>query len=365
MKSVVVGAGLAGSLLAQGLSRAGVEVELYERDSAQQASQGYRIHIAPEGDLALRACLPGALYDRVLATAGKRGSGWRVLSPQLRIVQETLVPPSADEETSGRHLTVDRLTLRDILITDLDVHHGAPFQRYELLDDGRVRVFFGNGEVTEAELLVGADGTHSRVRAQLLPHAEVVELGQSEIFGRTPLTEQARALAPAAALDGFCVIAGSDGRFMPLAAHEFRSGGADYLMWVVAGPAGRFPAQLATLDKVTLWTTAAQMVSDWHPSLSALIRLGDPETVHTTTVRTAKPLPHWTSVPVTLMGDAIHTMVPQGTSAAVALRDAGVLCRRLTETGGSLLDAVREYELEMLEYGFAEVERALRSVSER
>lgn len=363
MNVVIVGAGLAGPLLAQGLRRAGIDAVLYERDPEDHPGQGYRIHIAPEGDLALRACLPPALYERVLATSGKRGSGWWVLDPELRVVQETLVPPSPDEEETGRHLTVDRLTLRRILLTGVDVRHGAAFQRYELLDDGRVRVFLSDGSVVEADLLVAADGTHSRVRAQLLPGAEVVETGLSEIFGRTPLTDEVRALTPAAALDGFCAVTGHDGRFMPLAAHEFRSGGEDYLMWVVAAPREMFPADLSTLDRAGLWQAAGELVADWHPNLSALVRLGDPETVHATTIRTARPVAPWETVPVTLMGDAIHTMVPQGTSAAVALADAALLCRHVTGRTGSLLDAVRDYETEMLDHGFAEVARVLRATS--
>ncbi|AHH96829.1 FAD-dependent oxidoreductase [Kutzneria albida] len=360
MNVVIVGAGLAGPLLAQGLRGAGIDVELYEREAADQPSQGYRIHFGPEGDLALRECLPPDLYDQVLATAGKRGSGVRVLDPQLRVVQEMLVPPSATEEETGRHLTLDRLTLRQILLTGIDVHHGASFQRYELLDDGRVRVFFANGAVADADLLVAADGTHSRIRAQLLPDAEVVETGLSEVFGKTPLTGQARALTPAAALDGFCTVVGADGRFMPLAAHQYTSGGEDYLMWVVVAPPAMFPVDLPAADKAVLQEVAAELVADWHPDLSALVRLGDPNSVHTTTVRTAKPLPHWETGPVTLVGDAIHTMVPAGIGAAVALRDAALLCRRVTERTGSLLDAVRAYETEMLDYGFAAVELSQR-----
>ncbi|MFE9323996.1 FAD-dependent oxidoreductase [Nocardia sp. NPDC052278] len=364
MKIVIVGAGLAGPLLAQGLHRAGITVELYEREAADQHSQGYRISLDPEGDLALRSCLPSDRYERILATAGKRGTGVRFLDPQLHVVREMLVPPRADEDVHGRHLTVDRLTLRKILLTGIDVHHGASFQRFELLDEGRVRTYFDDGTVTDADLLVAADGTHSHIRAQWLPDAEVVDTGQAEIYGKTALTDEIRALTPDAALDGFSVIAGTDGRFMSLAAHEFASGdGDDYVMWVVAAPTATVPADLSTMDKQQLQKIASELIADWPENLAALVRRADPESVHNTAMRTAKPLPHWKTGPVTLMGDAIHTMIPAGSSAGTALRDAALLCRRITERTGALRDAVHAYETEMLDYGFAMVERSLRSAT--
>ncbi|WP_433194290.1 FAD-dependent oxidoreductase [Nocardia sp. CA-107356] len=364
MKIVIVGAGLAGPLLAQGLHRAGITVELYEREAADHHSQGYRIHLDPEGDLALRACLPPDRYERIVATAGKRGTGVRFLDPQLHVVREMLVPPTADEDVHGRHLTVDRLTLRKFLLTGIDVHHGASFEHFELLDDGRVRTHFDDGTVTDADLLVAADGTHSRIRAQWLPDAEVIETGQAEIYGKTLLTDETRALTPAAALDGFSVIAGADGRFMSLAAHEFASGdGADYVMWVVAAPSALISADLSALDKYELCKVATELIADWPENLGTLVRRADQKSVHNTTIRTAKPLPHWETGPVTLMGDAIHTMIPAGSSAATALRDAALLCQRITERTGPLRDAVHAYETEMLDYGFDMVQRSLRSVS--
>ncbi|WP_327096143.1 FAD-dependent monooxygenase [Nocardia vinacea] len=364
MKIVIVGAGLAGPLLTQGLHRAGITVELYEREAAGHCGQGYRIALDPEGDLALRACLPPDRYERIVATAGKRGSGVRFLDPQLHVVREILVPPTAAEEVHGRHLTVDRLTLRKILLTGIDVHHGASFQRFELLDDGRVRTYFDDGTVTDADLLVAADGTHSRIRAQWLPDAEVIQTGKAEIYGKTSLTDEIRTLTPEAALDGFSVVAGDDGRFMSLAAHEFTSGdGEDYVMWVVAAPDTLIPADLSAMDKQQLQKVAAELIADWPENLAALVWHADPESVHNTTIRTAKPLPYWETGPVTLMGDAIHTMIPAGSSAATALRDAALLCRRITERTGSLRDAVHAYETEMLDYGFAMVERSLRSAT--
>jgi 2-polyprenyl-6-methoxyphenol hydroxylase-like FAD-dependent oxidoreductase len=62
---------------------------------------------------------------------------------------------------------------------------------------------------------------------------------------------------------------------------------------------------------------------------------------------------------VTLIGDAIHTMVPAGIGAAVALRDAALLCQHITDPTTPLLDAVHTYETAMLDYGFAAVARSL------
>jgi 2-polyprenyl-6-methoxyphenol hydroxylase-like FAD-dependent oxidoreductase len=70
-------------------------------------------------------------------------------------------------------------------------------------------------------------------------------------------------------------------------------------------------------------------------------------------------VPPWETAPVTLIGDAIHTMVTAGIGAAVALRDAALLCRRVTDRTGPLLDAVHAYETEMLDYGFDAVARSL------
>jgi salicylate hydroxylase len=360
VKVIIIGAGLAGPLLAQGLGLTGVDVTVYEREPAlDQRSQGYRIHIGPEGERALRDCLPPDRYERVAATTGVRGTGVTFLDPRLTVVRSFTVDDAA-ESGAGRHLVVDRLTLRRILLTGLDIRHGTAFERYELLDDGRVRAHFATGETADADLLVAADGTHSRIRAQLLPHAEVAEVGQFLIFGRTTLTPRVRELAPPAALTGFSVVAGPDGRFMPLAAFEPRDGGDGYLMWVVGAPTALRPADLSDMDGEGRRKVAAGLVADWPPQLAEIVNLGDPATVHATTVRTAKPLSHWETAPVTLMGDAIHAMVPTGNSAAVALRDAALLCRRVTDRDGSLLAAVGAYETEMLEYGFAAVAASLR-----
>ncbi|WP_331743322.1 NAD(P)/FAD-dependent oxidoreductase [Kitasatospora sp. NBC_01300] len=365
MRVLISGAGLAGPCLAHGLRKNGHDVLLLERDPAVDArAQGYRIHINGDGDAALREWLPAEAYEQAVATSCVAGGGVSMAGPDLRHVTEIELPPEA------RGITVDRLTLRRIMLRGLtdSIRFGAGFSRYELLDDGTVRAFLTDGSTAEGDLLVAADGFNSGIRLQLVPHFSVTVHSTRLIYGRTPLTARARELTPPQALEGFLGVVGPDGRRLALAAQRFRRNPADlglpaaddYVMWGVAAPAAVYGPGFFELGAAELLGLAAETVADWHPSLSALVRLAEPGYLVPAGVQVAERPELWPPVPVTLVGDAAHPMPPAGISAGVALHDAGLLASRLVP-GAPLLDAVRSYETEMLDYGFAAVATATRN----
>ncbi len=57
MKMLVAGAGIGGLALAQGLTRAGIAVEVLERDADLSATRGYELHRGPPAVDALRDLL--------------------------------------------------------------------------------------------------------------------------------------------------------------------------------------------------------------------------------------------------------------------------------------------------------------------
>jgi 2-polyprenyl-6-methoxyphenol hydroxylase-like FAD-dependent oxidoreductase len=149
---------------------------------------------------------------------------------------------------------------------------------------------------------------------------------------------------------------------------------ADYTFWAYADSAKRFPALLLADGQLHLHTGAAlqQAVLDefrpeeaWSPHLCRLVAESDPATVNALTIRSATPVDPWPTVPVTLLGDAIHNMTPMGgIGANTALRDADLLCRQLTTVRHgrqALVPAVHEYERQMLDYGFVAVKTSLRN----
>ncbi|MFI0913900.1 FAD-dependent oxidoreductase [Streptomyces abikoensis] len=365
MRVLIIGAGLAGPCLAHGLRRHGHDVRLFERDAAIDArAQGYRIHINDDGDAALRTWLPAEAYEQAVATSCVPGGGVSMAGPDLRDITEIELPPGV----AG--ITVDRLTLRRIMLRDVmgSTHFGAGFSRYELLDDGTVRVFLTDGSTAEGDLLVAADGVNSGVRRQLLPDFRVTVQDSRLIYGRTPLTARARELTPPSALEGFLGVMGPDGRRLALAAQRFRRDPADfglpaaddYVMWAVTAPSRVCGPGFFGLGAADLLELAAITVADWHPSLRALIRSGDPRYVVPASIQISERPELWSPGPVTLVGDAAHPMAPAGISAGVAIHDAGRLASHLI-SGASLLDAVRSYETEMLDYGFAAVAAATRN----
>ena len=76
---LIVGGGIGGLALAQGLKKSGVSVAVYERDrTPSDRAQGYRVHIDPAGSLALHECLTPELFDAFARTCGQPSQGRNV-----------------------------------------------------------------------------------------------------------------------------------------------------------------------------------------------------------------------------------------------------------------------------------------------
>jgi 2-polyprenyl-6-methoxyphenol hydroxylase-like FAD-dependent oxidoreductase len=112
-----------------------------------------------------------------------------------------------------------------------------------------------------------------------------------------------------------------------------------------------------------------ELTHSWHPDLRTLIALADPLSFFPITIRTSVPLPQWQTTNITLIGDAIHTMTPgRGVGANTALRDARLLCHNLTAARDGklpLLTAIRDYETQMIGYGFDAVKKSRKQMTAR
>jgi 2-polyprenyl-6-methoxyphenol hydroxylase-like FAD-dependent oxidoreductase len=361
MRVSVAGAGLGGLCLAQGLRGAGIEADVYERDPAITARfQGYRLMLNPAGFEALRGCLPPRWHPLLDAIVGDAQAGRLILDPQLNQIGE-LGPARTGT-------VVDRNVLRHLLLTGLTVHTGAALTGYHVLDGGTVEARFAAGDPATADLLVGADGIGSAVRAVLSPQTTPTDTGVRFVVGRTPLTERfaglERAFGSKIAGDGVSLLLGAMRFRTPpkeaaeeLAPEVTLPDIRDYVRWAMLlppdGPPGVATAQDAVLSRI----------AGWHPDLQALIEHADPDNSTLLSIRVVEPRERWAPGPVTLLGDAIHATSPTGGNGAnTALRDADLLRRCLIEAadgGQDLLGAVGDYERQMFDYGAEAVRHSL------
>ena len=211
---LIIGGGVGGLCLAQGLKQSGISVAVYERDrSVHFRSQGYRIHINPDGSQALHDCLPENLFNLFVATSGLPATGRLAnYDSQLRELDSRPLHQVVADSPFTLSTEVNRLTLREVLLAGLDdiVHFGKTLERFEHVGAGVVRASFADRASAEGDVLIGADGTHSVTRQLLLPEARVSEVGFA-LYGKTPLTPEAMEWIPENVLKGFSRVADPSG----------------------------------------------------------------------------------------------------------------------------------------------------------
>jgi 2-polyprenyl-6-methoxyphenol hydroxylase-like FAD-dependent oxidoreductase len=167
---LIIGGGLAGLGLAQGLKQQNIPFRVFERDtSASFRAQGYRIRISSDGAQALKQLLPQHLFDAFEATCADIVHGGHAVNAATGGELEFHIP-GGGPHGSGKAYNADRVVLRNLLLSELEekVEFGKRLERFEVRDDGVV-AYFTDGSTAKGELLIGADGVKSVVRRQFLP----------------------------------------------------------------------------------------------------------------------------------------------------------------------------------------------------
>ena len=385
---LVVGAGTGGLCLAQGLKAEGISVQVFERDLAPFDRQaGYRLSINPIGNQALKECLPESLFETLVNDSVRPSRGVSFLDERLRPLLEVDIPETNPHSVDSER-PITRIALRRVLLQGLDevVRFGKRFAGYEDAPDGRVTVRFDDGSCATGDLLVGADGASSRVRAQLLPHAKRLETGILAVSGKLRLNDAVRALTPPAVFRGPTLILGPKGCFLFANAVEYedlKRNGSDrgdglegtdssyedreeYVMWGFTARREKFglagshePPRPEDLKKA-----AMDLMKSWNPTLRQIVQ--QTSELAQFSVKTSVPIPPWETRHVTLLGDSLHNMTPfRGMGANMALRDAAALRRALVKVAREelpLLAALSDYEREMIQCGFRAVRLSVESM---
>lgn len=337
MTIAIAGAGMGGLALARVLHVHGIEAVVYERDASRGARrQGGMLDIH-SGQPALREA---GLLEEFLAIARREGQDMRLLEPDGTLLLEENTP---DDAPMARP-EIDRTDLRALLLDSLP--EGTVRWGHAFASAGDGVLHFADGSSAPYDLLVGADGAQSRVRAMVTDARpehlgqNVVELAIPDIDARHP------DLAAMVGRGNYWVF----GQGMSLAAQRNGDGsvriGISFYNtaedWLTTSgiPFDNPPAARARL---------IELLDGWHPRITALIAAaGD-----TIVPRALTALPAGLTWPsrgdMTLLGDAAHLMPPVGEGANMALLDGARLALALAAHPHDFATAVAQYEKEMFE----------------
>ncbi|KAH8659363.1 hypothetical protein BGZ60DRAFT_415109 [Tricladium varicosporioides] len=370
---LISGAGLSSLLLAQSLLRASIPFRIFERDaSISFRAQGYRLRLSAEGLDAIESVLGPEAFAKFWDACGKTGgSGFALINATTG---EKIVPPPAPQnlekkddkpkvlrETFGSRdqkiVGISRGDMRKLFMEGCEdfIQWSHHVTSYELTDSG-VRAIFADGSKSEeGEMLIGGEGTSSRVAKQLSGgKLKVYDTGARGIHGQAPTT------AFKGLGEGVWRLTDDTnpkGRVFTIT--NVRSGDMDdpslNFGWTLGAQPGVIKVDDFSLVGAPAAKIAKELTANWHPRIKPLFdEMPESEAAFwKITCSTPSGVPEWKNEPrVTVIGDAVHSMTPAGgIGASTAVRDSALLGKLISEAGGYKEGVTAAYEKEMRVYG--------------
>jgi len=342
---IIVGGGIAGLVLAQGLKYRNIPFSLFERDS-KASTKGYRFRVVDAGLDAMEETIPPSLWKLLEDTVP-------ISSPPHILLLDAVTGERTAyiKSTDSRSYPIDRRWVRELLCIGIEehLHFNKAFQHYELLsEDGNsrgIRVTFTDGSTATGRMVIGADGVRSKVRTQFLPQIKLLDIDRTILWGRTPLTPEFEqrfnrpdVLAEhiAAMIDPHdkrhsCFFAPirwpHGGKISNVSSHL--SDRSDYMFVAL-----NFETPSMSLDTEDARVAyALEMTKGWNEEFKHLVN----EMTETSAISVSSNRPDievWeTDNRITFMGDAIHAMSPSGGSGGLtAVLDTGALTKVLVQS---------------------------------
>ncbi|CAM3647179.1 FAD-dependent monooxygenase [Litorimonas haliclonae] len=330
-KVLIIGAGIGGLTTALALAQNGVHVEIFEK-AAKFSDVGAGLQLSPNANAVLSSlglskeieaicCEPraGILRDYK--------SGKALLTTKMKDVYE--------QRYGHKYLHIHRADLIDCLAkaaqeAGVKTHLGSEISSVKEMETG-VQIE-NNGKVYDGGVLIAADGVRSSLREKIAGKSSPVFTGQVAWRGLVPTSD----LSPDK---------------IPFAANNWLGPGQHFVSYYVCG--GEMINFVAVQERADWveesWDIPADMgelqnaFTGWDPRVTSLIEACG--SAYLWGLFDHPPLETWTTERMALLGDAAHPMLPfMAQGAAMAIEDAWVLTRCLTQNTSSISQALQGYE---------------------
>lgn len=332
MKVAIAGGGIAGLAAACACAMRGIDVQVFEQ-SPELGDIGAGLQISPNGWRVLQAlglsdALSGAAFEppEIELRLGRSG----------RRIWRMPMGATARSRWGAPYLLVHRADLIDALAARL--HALAP----GALVTGRHVTGYADGQllfaegVAAADLIVGADGLHSVIRAQMIGPDKPVYTGNVAWRGLVPAADLGEDAPPA----NVTIWAGQSRHAVTT---RVRGGGMVNFVGMIETPDPGEEGWRITGNAADV----APLFDGWAAPIRRILEHAT--ALHRWALFDRAPLPRWSDGAACLIGDAAHPMLPSFAQGAVqGLEDAWVLASELA-TCTSPGDAARALYAQRIE----------------
>lgn len=360
---LIIGAGLGGLALAQGLVRSGFTVSVFERDESPiSRPQGYRISIRSLGMKALAAILPSEKMERLSAAkVNDVGDGFTCANEKM----EPFFNIPQGQDAAVQFL---RSELRSLLQEGINIEWNKRLVKFEDKND-EVIAHFEDGSYSTGMLLVGCDGGGSIIR-ELLPSVygnhlgsipKIVDSNRAILGGQIDRTPEWDYLLPLNKT-GLVRFLGPHSHSMGVCFSE-RSDRSPTVFWAFSeeienhnAPWYQFDQGLECRKRILDHCKHLMDNEPWHENLKKLVdatpvdEIMAPWLTRTTKFPDSNQFPIASTGRVTLLGDAAHAMPPEkGLGGNNVLEDARLLSTLLASSTKPIdwPTLIEKYEREM------------------
>jgi salicylate hydroxylase len=330
MQVAIVGGGIGGLSAALQLLKVGFDVDIYEQ-APQLSEIGAGIQISPNASRLLqRSGLKAAMDSVGVRPRAVHQRRW----DDGRTLQCAPLGPEVEAAFGAPYYHFHRADLANLLAGALPqecLHVGHKLIGLEQ-KGARVIARFESGATAEADLLVGADGIHSRVRELVSGPEKPHFTGCVAWRGLVP-AERVRHLG------------------IEIASHSWLGPGGHVVHYWVSG--GRMMNVVCVVEQgdweKESWTDKGEVADvlarfeGWHPMVRSLV--GAFSETFVWALHDRSELPCWSDGRVTLLGDACHPMLPMmAQGAAQSIEDGAALAALLRALPGDVRGALARYE---------------------
>jgi salicylate hydroxylase len=328
-KVLIAGGGIGGITALLALRRRGIAAELFEQ-AAAFSQVGAGLQVSGNATRILRTLGLGDALAKVAYYPEARD--YRAWDNGDRLYY-TPLGERAEARFGAPYYTAHRADLLDVLLGGLEqgsFRLGSRIERFDQDDDG-VTLCFADGSTATGDILIGADGIHSTVRAQmfgaelprytgnvawrgLVPAERVAQLDVAKVAGVW--------MGPNRSIVQYYIAAGKTFNWIGISRSEQ-------------------PARESWLAEGRIEDALAEYAG-WHDTIRSIIA-ATPRVLRQA-LYDREPLPDWRIGRVVLLGDAAHPMMPfYAQGAAQSIEDAYVLAGCLATSPEEPVAALERY----------------------